>query len=607
MELSELTDYAREKYRIFELHKWQDFPGFSVLCHPKTGQWVALLMRQWDSDSGEEIQRCDLKCGAEALSKFQRPYLTAPMRMRGPKWVGVSFGADTEREIVFRLFDLAVSPEEQHGYTLVLASQLPSPAEGYKDTALPFAGASPPLAKEQTPERLRKLRRMFEYGREFGDEKALNFYRQAVFMKDYEDDYPWSGDFVCYFPTYRDLTTKQLRGYFSWRTRARKGDFQPISASAVYIYIYELLNGVGADSPTEAFELMRRLEAGFIDSGVGDARIRGNLRRWMLEFAVLNDLPPELARQSAAQDLTETDKAITVLRKPKDHSDDEVFSALCLFGGKKTETSPVLSNDPERGKRLFSEAWRGACAYRRDDTDLFTLCFGKKKTRRWYPLANAVYLDRIRPTDRDYALNDCRSFFCRDGIWRTRAYDKLFFNRQLIQSFLHGADAKLRRYLKTGRYLKEKPEDEWVFPYVESVIEADRKAAAEAARPIISIDLTGLDRIRTDAATTRDSLLTEEELYEAEETAETTDQTEETERTDLPLDPVQIRVLRALLDERDPAEILKENHLMPSIAADFINEAMFDLVGDTVIACEDDRLTIIEDYTEDVRAMLGGI
>ena len=67
MELAELTAYAYEKYQIAEQHKWQEFPGFSVLCHPETGKWIALLMRQWDTDLGREIQRCDLKCGGEPL------------------------------------------------------------------------------------------------------------------------------------------------------------------------------------------------------------------------------------------------------------------------------------------------------------------------------------------------------------------------------------------------------------------------------------------------------------------------------------------------------------------------------------------------------------
>ena len=83
MQLEELTAYAREKYQIEEEHKWVDFPGFSVLCHPETGKWLALLMRQWDPDSGTMLQRCDLKCGDDSLLRARQDFLLPPLRMRG--------------------------------------------------------------------------------------------------------------------------------------------------------------------------------------------------------------------------------------------------------------------------------------------------------------------------------------------------------------------------------------------------------------------------------------------------------------------------------------------------------------------------------------------
>ncbi|MBQ2223979.1 MAG: hypothetical protein II420_04405, partial [Oscillospiraceae bacterium] len=105
------------------------------------------------------------------------------------------------------------------------------------------------------------------------------------------------------------------------------------------------------------------------------------------------------------------------------------------------------------------------------------------------------------------------------------------------------------------------------------------------------------------AAGTRDSLLTEEEVAEPEELIVTP---AEEKMPDLPLDTVQIQIVRALLHGEDAAGLLKANHLMPSMAADFINEALFDEIGDTVVACEDDRLTLIEDYIEDLAQLLGG-
>lgn len=610
MELSELTAYAKEKYQIEEQHKWADFPGFSVLCHPQTGKWVALLMRQWDSESGTEIERCDLKCGKQSLFGLEKPWLSAPIRMKGSKWIGVAFGAETEADVIFRLFDRAIHSGDQRGYTIVLGTQPTSSEASYQDTPLPFAGSSYKAPKEVLPDRLRQLRRQFVYGRESMAGRAKAFYHQAKFMEDFEDDAPWRGDFICYYPTYQDLNTRQLRAYFSWRTRLRRGEFQPIAASAAYLYVYELLNGIGASSPEDSLQKLKAFEAGFLDSGIGDARMRQNLRRWMLEYAVIQGLPAETARAYADEELLQRDDALTVLRSPEDYPDEEVFSALCRFGGKKLTASPVLANDPGRGIHLFSEAWRASSRYRWQEKGLFALCFGERVRRQWYPLTNAVYYQQSMPKDTDYVLNACRSYHCRGGVWQVEAYEKLSFDKDRFQGFLHETDLLLRRYLKTGRYLRERPEDAWAAPYIGAAIEADKKALLEAARPKINLDLSGLEKIREDALTTRDSLLTVEELEEMEEQnfpeAEDRGMTEE-ENPDVPLDAVQIQILRALLRGENPAELVRANHLTASLAADMINEALYDEIGDTVLSCEDGELALIHDYREDMAQMLGGI
>ncbi len=630
MLMAELVAYAKDKYQIEEQHKWADFPGFSVLSHPKTGKWVALLMRQWDTESGTEIERCDLKCGSGTLVRFSRPYITSPIRMRGYKWVDIAFDDRTEPVVVFQLFDQAMAEENGSGCTIVLGSELSAGSGSWQDTPLPFSGSSYRSKKEQLPEKLREMRRLFVYGRESAEAIAENFYRQAVFMQDYEDDCPWTaGGFFRYFPTYHDMTTQQLRGYFTWRSHVRRGDYQPITASAAYIYIYELLNGVGADSPEDVLKKMQAFEDGYIAHGMGDKRMQTNLRRWMLEYAVLNDLPPELARGYADQEMMARDAALAVLMKPEAYSDDEVFQALCRYSGKKAAESPVIRLDPAHGQHLFGEVWRSAAASGRQEKKLFVLCFGEMKTRRWYPLGNAIYYKKERPANRVYVLNECRSFCCKDGLWTESAFESLSFSKAVFQGFMHETDARLRRYLKTGRYLKEKPEDAWVIPFIDAAIEADKKALAEAARPKITIDLSGLDKIRRDAAGTRDSLLTEEELYEPEDVMapektvmmpeETATAPEETymmpeatvadpgkeEISDLPLDKIQIQILRALLRGEDVTEMIKNDHLMPAITADLINEALFDEFGDTVVDCEDDHLTLVEDYSEDLARLLG--
>ena len=52
-------------------------------------------------------------------------------------------------------------------------------------------------------------------------------------------------------------------------------------------------------------------------------------------------------------------------------------------------------------------------------------------------------------------------------------------------------------------------------------------------------------------------------------------------------------------------DIIKENRLMPSMVADAINEALFDEIGDTVLSCEDDVLSLVGDYRDDIEQLLG--
>jgi hypothetical protein len=497
---------------------------------------------------------------------------------------------------------------EQRGCTIILDSSENTSGKAWQDTALPFTGSTYRPTREALPERLRKMKHLFVYGKESLEAKANNFYRQGMFMQDYEDDYPWKGDFFCYFPTYHDLTTNQLRGYFTWRTNARKGIFLPIPTSAAYLYIYELLNGIGTSSPEDSLKKLRAFETGYLDSGIGDGRIRQNLRRWMLEFAVIHNLPPETAREYADQELLKKDESLLILQNPKDYSDEEVFTALCRFAGKRQMESPVMLSEPDKGRHLFSETWRTAASwFLHEGKDLFVLCFGKRSVRQWYPLSNAVFRHQRRQKDREYLLDENRFYRCRSGLWQIEAYEKLTFDRERFCGFLHETDLRLRRYLETGHYLHGREKDAWAGRYVDEVIENDRRIAAEAARPKISIDLSGIDQIRKDALTTQNCLLTEEELADIAETAEifAKDNTiSGVALSDLSYNSLHIQLLCTLLQGKSVTDILKANHLMPSVIANEINEELFDEFGDSIISCEDDRLTLVEDYREELAFLL---
>ena len=621
MYLSELTSYAEEKFNIREQFKWADFPSFSVLAEPYTGKWTALLMRLHDQESGAEISRCDIKCGIQTLSEIHAPYLSEPFRMKGDKWLGVTFDERTEPDVVFRLFDRAVFAAEQQGHTLIL-DEVPSQKSGtYQETTLPAPGSFGRNHQDQDiPEKIRQMMKLYKYGDNSFRQKCKNFLQQGHFMADYEDNAPWNGNFLHYFPTYHDLNTQQLRGYFTWRTNLRKEIWQPVPDSLAYIYIYELLNGIGTASPEDSLEKLQAFERSYLDSGIGGPEIRKNLRRWMFEFSVINRIPAETVRNLADPDQLRKDEALIILREPREHSDEEIFSALCAFAGEKLALSPVITKNKTKGIHLFAEVWRyGSQFFYQDNKDLFTSCFGTRNTYHWYPLANAVYFHQENELkDMVYDLDPVRQYECRGGIWMEKKYENIFFEKKRFQALIHEADRMLRLYLKTGHPLKEKPEENWSTPYVHAVIEIDKKAELEAAKPKITIDLSGLDRIRRDALHTRDSLLTEEEMDNSEEKVlsiplmpdpadRKAENTETTQKSiNIPLDQMQIRILQTLLKDGNADQLINENHLIPSVVTDAINEALFDEIGDSVLEYNGSIISIVEDYKEDIINMLGG-
>ena len=671
MNLSELTAYAEEKYHIREEQKWDDFRSFSVLTDPETRKWVDLMMRQWDYETGNELCKCDIKCGRQILTEIKEPYVTNAFRMRGEKWAGVIFDDRTEPEVVFKLFDEAIRIGRAGSYTVVLEEGKREESSGaggkvFRDTLLPLEAMrgnydksrfrerqeENKKARPQThvrlnneprtiPTRILEMMQLYEYRSSSFENKCRNFVRQGKFMEDYEDDAPWNSEVKRYFATYHDLNINQLRGYFAWRTRVRRGEFHPITMSLAYMYIYELLNMIGAKTPEEAIRKMREFEKGFLDSGIGDRSIRENLHRWIMEFAVLSGSPKEEVLPLIAPDLIERDRQLMVLRKPSEHSDEEVFGALNALTGGKTEKSSVFLKEPERGIHLFAEVWRYMAEHYDDcGWDIFAACFGKLRKFPWHPLANAVYMDQKKREEAEYKVTECRKFVCKNGEWSEIRYDELFFDRYRVHAIVHEADRQIRRYLKAGHYLKVKKGEEWITPYVEAVIEADRAAAVEAAKPKITIDLSGLDKIRRDAQITRDSLLTEDEMREqapeqmmklapeqapqqAEDPAvqheeqqivqpmilelpEVPKEEEKSAEVEIPsLDDTQAQILLSVMRGEPVAGMIREKALMPSVVTDAINEALFDEIGDNVLMCEGDEITLVEDYREDLERILG--
>lgn len=486
------------------------------------------------------------------------------------------------------------------------------------------------------PQKILEMRRLYQYGAGSFREKCQNFYRQGKFMEDYEDEAPLPGPYRHYFTTYHDLNTPQLRGYFTWRKKARNGEFLPIAASFAYVYLYELLCGIGTSSPEDSLRRMQEFETGFLDAGYGDERMRANLHHWEFESCVVHNLPEETAEQFADRKILRRDRSLTVLKDPGDHSDEEIMEALACLDEDKILQSPVMRDYRETGVRLLASLWRIASERPMlTEENLFAACFGEAKEFPWHPFANAIYWEPYPKPDMVYELKGgCRVYRYTRGDWHVVRYDRLSFDQERFHGLLHEADAVFRRYLKAGRYLHDKESEQWAKPFAMLAVEQERRAAEKAARPKISIDLSSLGRIRADADVTRDSLLTEEERQEMNaagqgqaaqpgqyhlpepalfsEGSEEQIKGEETgsaargvqKHSDSNLKPAYREILQKLLRGESVSGMLKAQHQMASVVADAINEALYDDIGDNVVECDGEAVTLVEDYRDDVAQLL---
>ena len=555
-----------------------------------------------------------------------------------------------------QMIDNAGSFNGESGFTVVLENTASEQVQ-YHDAPL-FSGQTlaikPPCddmrglqnAKQHVPEQIRRMKNLYQYRSGSFRQICKNFYVQGKFMEDYEDNAPWDGVVsTCYWPTYHNLSLAQLRGYFTWRTELRKGNYRKHCETFVSMYLYELLNGIGTKSVEDSLHKMEEFEKGYIDAGFSDRYLRGRLHRWMLELAVLNGLAPDIACKYADSDMLEKDAAVEILRYPEKFSAQEVFNALCVFGGKKTAESKLVQEHGTEAINFFAAVWCLASAqYRKDGESLFQLCFGIPSAREWRPLESTFYYDKKRKSV-TYKLNPSRTYLFKRDKWYEVAHQNYDIDRKRIVNLLQETDRRLRLYLKIRHPLKERKEAAWAVPYIEAVIEADRKAKLEAARPKVSIDFSGLDKIRKDALETQGNLLTEEETMGSPEAA--SKQTENSKHTgtpeyggdaipdaasipipaavpstasmpsaatpsgsafgasgpsgvSVPLDGMQMQLLRMLLRGEPVQELIAAQHGMPSVIADAINEALFDLIGDTVVECGGEAITLIEDYREDI-------
>ena len=511
--------------------------------------------------------------------------------------------------------------------------------------------------------------------------EAELFYRQGLLMANFEDDCPYNGTFKSYFPTYNAMSDRQLRGYFTWRAQVRRGTVEETSTSFAFLYLYELICGIGVDDPLDGFNKIKAFWDVYRAFEPGIDRFA---RVWLQDYAVFHGLDPKLLRDSktvmfdnalielrrAARDLVpapapscQTPKrrktSEPTLPLPPDEVREERLMAAINALSTYNLSSSRLDRSHHRDLRHVACAVYVRMARYYDThrkTGIVASLFGEETAMPYTMFASAVFFAPERHEDCEYRLDPIHIYRCQNGFWECTRIHGSRQKSSKLGEMIRACDQRLRLALDPAHPLKEEKVPKYLAKIIDDEIVAWLSWDA-AHQPVkIDIDLSQLGHIRSAAAQTREALLIDEEREdgasaeaeaadsgqpEAEPVADATveavaaaagkDESDEptisTEQFGVvapllaptpafaaaaPADatnelaPAADAYLRALLEHNavQAESAVVQSEQSEDMLVDTINEALFDLVGDTVIEFSAAGPQIIEDYEADVRGYL---
>lgn len=511
--------------------------------------------------------------------------------------------------------------------------------------------------------------------------EAELFYRQGLLMADFEDDCPYNGTFKSYFPTYNAMSDRQLRGYFTWRAQVRRGNIEETSTSFAFLYLYELICGIGVDDPLDGFDKIKAFWDAYRAFEPGIDRFA---RVWLQDYAVFHGLDPKLLRDSKT---VMFDNALIELRRAaRDLAPAQAPSGQTAKRRKTSEPTLPLPPDETREERLMTainalstyslnnsrldrehhrDLCHVACAvYVRmtryydthRKTGIVASLFGEETAMPYTMFASAVFFAPERHEDCEYRLDPIHIYRCQNGFWECMRIHGSRQKSSKLGEIMRACDQRLRLALDPSHPLKEEKVPKYLAKIIDDEIVAWLSWNATHQPVKIDIDLSQLGHIRSAAAQTREALLIDEEReddatadveeadsgqpeaepvanmivepvaapMEQDEADEPTISTEQfgvvapllapapapatamSADTASALVPAAEGYLRALLEQNaaQAASAVARSDQSEDMLVDSINEALFDLVGDTVIEFGATGPQIIEDYEADVRGYL---
>ena len=354
------------------------------------------------------------------------------------------------------------------------------------------------------------------YDKRIQQENSRLFYRQGMFMRDFEDDCERVLPYSAYFPNYQMMGYGQLRTYFTWRTQVRQGNIQQTSTSYAFLYLYELLNNIGVEGPEEGLE---RLMVFWDAYRVYDASLDKYVVKWLKDYHIYYELPRPFREFIGENGL---EAYYPKLANPEDKFD--LYCAISKYDIRKsnfyTEENRALVQDcfyftMDRLRKAFS-----GC-----HADLEEYIFQPTRSMAaWTPFQGALFYPAARQADRRVVLSEKEVYLCSQNRWTFSAMITTESGKRLLGFCLKQMESVLRRLTKYKHKLTANPDalspvmaDELRKDGIsleETVTAAVEEFYKEATKTVVRVDSAALERIRREALATQERLIVPEEAPE---------------------------------------------------------------------------------------------
>ncbi|MCL2386451.1 MAG: TerB N-terminal domain-containing protein [Defluviitaleaceae bacterium] len=463
------------------------------------------------------------------------------------------------------------------------------------------------------------------------------FYKQAKFMEDFADDYEGYEEFNMQYPCFQRMGYEQLRTYFTWRTKVRRGEFLHIDLSYIFLYVYELLSCIGTTSPAQALEGLIVLRDVYAEQFPA---INKFLPTWLSDFHIYYELPHSFQQFAEAHNMRDFYSDTLLFDGSSNLNAWRTYSSYDIWKSKFYTASP---ENAVLMQNCFSAAIAGITALCAEKNvrikDLFLHTSRTEMT--WRPFRKAIFHPWLTQPDRTVKLPNGEVFYCRDNNWST-LYSTPYAHRKDLTGFIIKKTESLARVLANHKtkltvtravlYKASLAMYDMIDINVKEIEETIEKSVAayhkEQTRVVVNVDHQNLARIREEAEDTTDKLIVEEKEKEKEEKDKTLGAlppippqggtasltsivvAEQTFSGDNiwgqfmeSLSEVEAGALRLALSKDNSASTIKEfansHNVMLEILADGINEKALDTVGDNILELTD-TLVIYDEYKSEI-------